>query len=80
MVQSEAVKAFMKVDRLRLSMEKNGSRTGKRSEPHSTVCSRIWATPVLSVGTVLKATPKVFSWSVLLIWMCRAPVPSCTSW
>ena len=41
-------------------MEKNGSRTGYCFEPHNTVCSRIWATPVESLGTVLKATPKVF--------------------
>ncbi len=67
MVQSEAVKAFMKVLRLLLSIEKKGSRTGYRREPQRAVCSRIWATPVESTGTVLNATLNVFSASSLLI-------------
>ena len=58
MVQSEAVNAFMKVDRLRLSMEKKGSRTLYFSDPHSTVCSRIWATPVESLGYGSEKYPK----------------------
>ena len=66
-VSYEAVKAFMNVLKLRLSMEKKGSRTEKRCEPHNAVCSRMWATPLESVGTVLNATPKVFSESLRLI-------------
>ena len=79
MVQSEAVKAFMNVLRLRLSMEKKGSRTGNRSEPHSTVCSRMWATPVESWGTVRKMTPKAFSGSDRLTCRCFAPVAGWSS-
>lgn len=52
------VKAFMKVERDRLSILKNGSLTGYLSEPHRTVCSRIWETPVLSIGVVLNPTLK----------------------
>ena len=79
MVQSDAVKAFIKVLRLLLSMEKKGSRTGNSLDPQSTVCSRIWATPVESSGTVLKATLKVFSLSSLRIWKCLAPVARCSN-
>ena len=50
------VKAFMKVESERVSILKNGSRTGKRCEPQSVVCSRMWATPVLSIGVVRKPT------------------------
>lgn len=35
------VKAFMKVERDRLSILKNGSLTGNLCEPHRAVCSRI---------------------------------------
>ncbi len=35
------VKAFMKVDRERVSILKNGSRTGNFSDPQSVVCSRM---------------------------------------
>lgn len=52
------VKAFMKVERDRLSILKNGSLTGYLSEPHRTVCSRIWEMPVLSIGVVLNPTLK----------------------
>ncbi len=68
MVQSDAVRAFIKVLRLLFSIEKKGSRTGNFSEPHKAVCSKIWATPLESEGTVLNVTPKVFSLSSLLIW------------
>jgi hypothetical protein len=67
MVQSDEVKAFMKVLKLLLSIEKNGSCTGNLLEPHKAVCSNMWATPVESEGTVLKATLKVFSLSLLLM-------------
>ena len=48
--------AFMKLASDRLSMLKNGSRTGYRSEPQSTVCSRMCDTPLESLGAVRKAT------------------------
>ena len=67
MVQSDAVKAFMKVLRLLFNMEKNGSFTGNFLEPHKAVCSRICATPVESDGTVLNAALNVFSLSLLLM-------------
>ena len=35
------VKAFMKVERDRLSILKNGSLTGNLCEPHNTVCSKM---------------------------------------
>lgn len=44
----------MYVFKLRFSMLKNGSRTGYFSLPHNTVCSKMCATPVESVGVVLK--------------------------
>ena len=66
MVQSLAVKAFMNVFILRRIMEKKGSRTGKLFDPQSAVCSRIWATPVESLGVVRKATPKQLLSSSLL--------------
>lgn len=47
------VHAFMYVFKLRFNMLKKGSRTGYFSLPHNTVCSRMWATPVESVGVVL---------------------------
>lgn len=46
------VNAFMNVDNERLSILKKGSRTGYFWEPQSTVCSRMWGTPVLSIGVV----------------------------
>jgi len=58
MVGHLPVRAFMKVARDLLIILKNGSRTGNLSEPHSTVCSRMWGTPVLSRGVVLNATLK----------------------
>lgn len=48
----------MNVDRERLSILKNGSLQGYFSEPHSTVCSRMCGTPVLSRGVVLNWTLK----------------------
>ena len=50
--------AFMNVDKDLFSILKKGSRTGKRSEPHSVTCSRMWQIPVESAGTVLKLTEK----------------------
>ena len=77
-VQSELVKAFIKVFSERRSIMKKGSRTGYRSLPHSAVCSRICATPVESSGTVLSATMKTFSEESLLRCRCCAPVPGCS--
>lgn len=42
----------MNVDRDLLSILKNGSLQGYRADPHSTVCSRMCGTPVLSMGVV----------------------------
>jgi len=50
------VKAFMNVDRDRVSILKNGSRTGYLVEPHSDKCSRICGMPVLSRGVVRSET------------------------
>ena len=41
------------------NMLKNGSLTGYFSEPHNVTCSKICATPVESVGIVLKVTLKL---------------------
>jgi hypothetical protein len=66
--------AFMKVLSDRGSIEKKGSRTGYFCEPASTMCSRMWATPVESFGMVGKATAKALLSSAQAMWMCRAPV------
>lgn len=50
------VKAFMNVDSDLLSILKKGSLQGYFSDPHSTVCSRMCGTPVLSRGVVLNWT------------------------
>ena len=50
------VMAFMKVERDRVSILKKGSRTGYRWDPQSVVCSKMWGTPVLSIGVVRKPT------------------------
>ena len=50
------VKAFMKVAKERFVILKKGSLTGYLEEPQRVVCSRIWATPVLSIGVVRKPT------------------------
>lgn len=50
------VKAFMNVDSDLLSILKKGSLQGYFSDPHSTVCSRMCGTPVLSMGVVLNWT------------------------
>lgn len=52
------VMAFMNVAKDRFSILKKGSRTGNLWEPHNTVCSKMWGTPVLSMGVVRKATLK----------------------
>jgi len=49
------VKAFINVDRERVSILKNGSRTGYFVEPQSDKCSRMCGTPVLSLGVVRSA-------------------------
>lgn len=46
----------MKVDRDLVSILKKGSLQGYFSDPHSTVCSRMCGTPVLSMGVVLNWT------------------------
>jgi hypothetical protein len=78
MVKSGPVSAFMYVLRLRFIMLKNGSRTGKRALPHSTVCSRMCATPELSVGCVAKPHAKKLLESSAAMCMTCAPVASCS--
>lgn len=51
----------MYVFKLRFSMLKNGSRTGYFSLPHNTVCSKMCATPVESVGVVLNVVLQIGS-------------------
>ena len=46
----------MNVDKDLLSILKKGSLHGNFSEPHKTVCSSIWLTPVESIGVVRNAT------------------------
>ena len=55
-VWSLAVSAFIKVAMDRLSILKNGSRSGYVWDPQRTVCSRMWGAPLLLSGTVLKMT------------------------
>lgn len=45
--------AFKNVFKEPFTSSTNGSFTGNFSEPQSTECSRMWATPVLSFGGVL---------------------------
>ena len=71
--------AFMKVWSDLLIILKNGSRTGNFSEPHNTVCSRMWATPVSSVGVVLKPRLKRLFESFRCMWKWRAPVEEFSS-
>ena len=59
-----------------LSRLTKGSLTGKRSEPHSTECSRMWKTPVSSAGGVLKAMAKDLLTSGVASQRARAPVAS----
>ena len=77
MVLSGNVRALRNVCIDVLSRLTNGSLTGKRSEPHSTECSRMWKTPVSLVGGVLNAIEKDLLVSSLAIHMRRAPVASC---
>eukprot|EP00976_Prorocentrum_cordatum_P112990 1195627-Prorocentrum_minimum.AAC.4 len=76
------------VERLNKGLMAASSPTGYFSEPHSTVCSRMCATPVLSVGVVRKAMLKQLFWSsqsacrYLRRWVIRSshftgpPVPT----
>ncbi len=50
--------AFRKVCIELLMRSVNGSFTGNFAEPQRTECSRMWKTPVLSVGGVLKPMAK----------------------
>ena len=59
---------------------KKGSRTGYLRLPQRVVCSRIWATPVSSMGTVRNATIKAFSSLSLRKCKCLAPVAVCRYW
>ena len=59
-----------------LSRWTNGSLTGKRSEPHSTECSRMWKTPVSLAGGVLKAIEKALLSSAQASHITRARVAS----
>ncbi len=55
----------------------NGSFTGNFSEPHNTLCSKIWATPVLVSGGVRKPMEKTLFSSSLSIKNNLAPVFLC---
>ena len=55
--------AFMNDDNERLSIFMKGSRTGKRLDPQSTVCSSMCATPLLLPGGVRKLILKALFWS-----------------
>ena len=55
------------------SSDTNGSFTGNFSEPLSTLCSRMWKTPVSFSGRVLKETAKVLLRSALSKYNSRAP-------
>ena len=76
MVLSEKVMAFKKVFIELFIKSTKGSFTGYFSEPHSTLCSRMWNTPVSSSGRVLKATEKSLFISPLSIQHSCAPVLS----
>jgi hypothetical protein len=78
MVKSGPVSAFMYVLKLRFIMLKNGSRTGNLALPHSTVCSSMCATPVLSIGCVAKPHAKKLFESSVAMCMTWAPVASCS--
>ena len=52
----------------------NGSLIGYLRDPHSTECSRIWATPVESAGGVPKLTPNTLFSSALSSEINSAPV------
>ena len=76
-VVSAPVMALRKVISPPLWISPNTSFTGYFFEPMSTECSRMWATPVESCGTVMKETQKVLLGSSFLI--ARAWQPS-TVW
>ena len=78
MVKSGPVSAFMYVLRLRFIILKKGSLTGNRALPHSTVCSRMWATPELSLGCVAKPQAKKLLESSAAMCMTCAPVAVCS--
>jgi hypothetical protein len=69
----------MNVLRLRLSMLKNGSRTGNRSDPHNSRCSRMCATPVLSSGGVRSTMENVLLTSAASRCRYVAPLAACLS-
>ena len=76
MVLSAAVIALRNVLRLPLRRSTKGSLEGYRWLPHSTECSRICGTPVLSFGSVRKLTEKHLFWSGASINIIDAPVGS----
>ena len=51
----------------------NGSFTGNLADPHSTECSRMWNTPVSSVGGVLNPMAKALFSSSQAKYSRRAP-------
>ena len=75
MVLSVNVIALRKVFGLERRTCENGSFTGKRREPQRTVCSRIWATPLLSSDGVLNMNTQQRSWLLFLMWKTSIPVP-----
>ena len=52
----------------------NGSFSGNFADPHSTECSVMWATPVLSSAGVRKAILKTLLSSVFFMVKMRAPL------
>ena len=67
----------MKVAHEPFSSSMNSSFTGYLREPESTACSRMWATPVWSEGSVLKLIPNDLFSSRLVSESSSAPVRAC---
>ena len=75
-VLSGKVMAFRKVCIEVLMRLTKGSFTGKRSLPQRTECSKMWKTPVSSMGGVLKAMAKDLLLSSTASHIARAPLAS----
>ena len=75
---SGKVIALRKVLMLLFKSSTNGSFTGYFSLPHSTLCSRMWNTPVESFGSVRKVMENTMFSAPLSSQKSRAPVFSCS--
>ena len=71
--------ALRKVMRPPLFISPKTSFTGYFLEPISTECSRMWATPVESVGMVLNETEKVLLLSLFLMASKGQPRTLCSN-